>query len=154
MSSPFRPPAPLAAEKGVFGDHATLRTRRFLYRVIEFRRPLLGTLVYSGWWFRQKIEINGKQVWWKVSWLNLSRDVSFSIPASAYAQEATARAGDSVPALNASQAPPLQSPPSQDHGTATNGPIQARIEIQFTRGLRIRRFRIWFDGTIAYDEID
>ncbi|GAA4461552.1 hypothetical protein [Novipirellula rosea] len=135
MTNPFEPPIELPSEKGVFGDHATLITRRFLYRVIRYQRPFTGRLVYSGWWFRQKIEINGVVVWWKVSWLNISPDVSFTIPAEAFANQ---QVGDDA-------SPENDSVPSQ--------PIQGRIEIQFTRGLRIRRFRVWFDQQLAYDEI-
>lgn len=29
-----------------------------------------------------------------------------------------------------------------------------RIEIQFSRGLSIRRFRVWFNDEIAYDEVN
>ncbi|WP_236622235.1 hypothetical protein [Novipirellula maiorica] len=140
MSNPFEPPIELQSEKGVFGDHAIRATGRFLYRVIQFQRPFTGTLVYSGWWFRQKIEINGVVVWWKVSWLNISPDVLFTIPPEVYANQASPNqaGGDDVP-----------------HGTdlVPSQPIQGRIEIQFTRGLRIRRFRVWFDQQIAYDEI-
>tara|TARA_R110002049_G_scaffold2750_2_gene21786 strand:- start:670943 stop:671302 length:360 start_codon:yes stop_codon:yes gene_type:complete len=30
----------------------------------------------------------------------------------------------------------------------------ARIEIGFTRGLMMRRFRVWIDGAIVYDEVN
>ncbi len=42
----------------------------------------------------------------------------------------------------------FQLPPSID-------PLQrlGQVEIEFTRGLMIRRFRIWFDAKIVYDEI-
>ncbi|WP_442506325.1 hypothetical protein SH528x_005163 [Novipirellula sp. SH528] len=136
MPNPFEPPIELPSEKGVFGDNATLITRRFLYRVIQYRRPFTGTLVYSGWWFRQKIEINGTVVWWKVSWLNISPNVSFTIPVEALAYK---HVNEGV---------------SQLHDSVPSQPILGRIEIQFTRGLQIRRFRLWFDNQIVYDEID
>ena len=136
MTNPFEPPVELPSEKGVFADHATLVKRRFLFRVIQYQHPFTGTLVYSGWWFRQKIEINGSVVWWKVSWLNIDRDVSFTIPVEVLSGK---QVNEDGPQLN-------HSGPSQ--------PIRGRIEIQFTRGLQIRRFRLWLDNTIVYDEID
>ncbi|WP_345685673.1 hypothetical protein [Novipirellula caenicola] len=139
MTNPFEPPAELPTERGVFGDHATLITRRFLYRVIHYQRPFTGTLVYSGWWFRQKVEINGVVVWWKVSWLNISPSVSFTVPAEAWHNSQTTTQS-TQPATHENEALPSE-------------PIAGRIEIQFTRGLRIRRFRVWFDQQLVYDEL-
>jgi hypothetical protein len=119
MTNPFAVSSEVAGQRGVFGDHARLRRSAFLFRVIDFERPFAGTLVYSGWWFRQKVEIAGEVVWFRISWLTIERRAEFRIPVGV--------------------------DPSRPKG---------RLEIDFTRGLRIRRFRVWIEGQIAYDEIN
>jgi hypothetical protein len=105
-------------QRGVFGGARRLRSG-FLFRVIELESPFPCRLVYDGWWFRQKIEVNDQLAWFQISWLTIRRRVEFAIPAS----------------VDATQPP-------------------ARIEIEFGRGLSIRRFRVWIDGQIAYDEVN
>ncbi len=105
-------------QTGYFGQHATRREAAFLYRVIEIRHPIEAELVYSGWWFRQTVDLAGLRVWSKISWLSISPKVEFRLP------EAVDSAGRS-----------------------------GRIEIDFTRGLRIRRFRVWIDEQLVYDEV-
>ena len=89
-----------------------------MYRVIEFDAPIACQMVYDGWWFRQKIEINGHVAWVRISWLTIHRKVEFRVPKSVDASEP-----------------------------------EGRIEIEFGRGLGIRRFRVWLAGELAYDEI-
>lgn len=112
-------------ERGVFGDSRRIRSA-FLFRVIQIGDPQRYQIVYDGWWFRQKVEVNDVLVWWKISWLTIARTVEFRIP----------------PQIDPNQP---QIDPNQKNG---------RIEIEFTRGLMIRRFRLWIDDTLVYDEIN
>ena len=108
--------APL--QKGFFGDYAVRREGTFLYRVIGIEHPVQTELAYSGWWFRQTIDLSGIRVWSRISWLSIHHQAEFELPASV--------------------------DPQQRHG---------RIEIDFARGLRIRRFRVWIDEQLVYDEV-
>lgn len=124
--NPFSVSATGPLERGVFADHATLRQRGFLFRVVEFDAPFIGRLTYSGWWFRQTIEIDGVSCWFQISWLKIHSEFQFTLP------EAIAldpRWGD----------------PSDRN---------VRVEISFSPTLGIRRFRIWLSGRILYDEIN
>jgi hypothetical protein len=85
---------------------------------VDLLHPIEVEFVYSGWWFRQVIEIGGTRVWSQISWLSIERHVEFRLP-------------DSID--------PDRSP--------------GRIEIDFSRGLRIRRFRIWIADQLVYDEV-
>ncbi|MDF1840316.1 MAG: hypothetical protein P1U77_02715 [Rubripirellula sp.] len=108
--------APL--ETGTFGTSKRIR-RNFLYRVIEIGPPHLFQLVYDGWWFRQKVEIDGVLVSRRISWLSIQRKVKFQVPSNVDSNQPT-----------------------------------GRIEIDFTRGLMIRRFRLWIGDELVYDEIN
>jgi hypothetical protein len=119
MSNPYAVPATLAHDRGVYADHARLVRGGFLYRVIELEAPFVGTLVYDGWWFRQRITINGIRAWFRISWLTIFRNAEFQVPAVVDGTEPT-----------------------------------AHVEIMFTRGLSIRRFRIWVADELVYDEIN
>ena len=79
-SNPFTPSTIPTEERGVFGDSRRLRSG-FLYRVIEVDRPLRCRVVYDGWWFRQKIEVDGEITWFQISWLTIRRHIEFKIPA-------------------------------------------------------------------------
>lgn len=108
--------APL--ETGTFGESKRIRSN-FLYRVIEVGHPHFLRFIYDGWWFRQKVEIDGILVSRRISWLSIQRKVKFELP------------------------------PSVDTLGRTG-----RIEIDFTRGLMIRRFRLWIGDELVYDEIN
>ncbi|MEE2937735.1 MAG: hypothetical protein VYA84_17220, partial [Planctomycetota bacterium] len=75
--------------------------------------------VYDGWWFRQKVEIDGVLVSRRISWLSIQRKVQFQVPSNVDSNQPT-----------------------------------GRIEIDFTRGLMIRRFRLWIGEELVYDEIN
>ncbi|MEM1069364.1 MAG: hypothetical protein AAGI63_10740, partial [Planctomycetota bacterium] len=66
-------------ERGVFGEATRLRSN-FLYRVIRLGNPEGFYLVYDGWWFRQKVFVNGELLWSKVSWRTIERKVEFQLP--------------------------------------------------------------------------
>lgn len=108
--------APL--QEGFFGDFATRKEGAFLYRVIEVEHPVKAELVYSGWWFRQTIDVAGIRVWGKISWLSIHPKAEFELP--------------------------VEVDPERRRG---------RIEIDFRRGLRIRRFRVWIAEQLVYDEV-
>jgi hypothetical protein len=80
MINPFAPATILPDERGVFADDAIRQRGFFVYRVIEFRAPFSGTLVYDGWWFRQKVSIDGITLWWRISWVNFHKQIDFRLP--------------------------------------------------------------------------
>jgi hypothetical protein len=114
-----QPSRNVPVEHGIFADHARKCGSSFLYREIEIDRPHKIHLIYSGWWFWQRVYINQTRVWSMISWAAIVREIEFHVPES----EATPQ---------------------------TDG----RIEIEFSTGLRIRRFRVWLDGEIVFDEIN
>jgi hypothetical protein len=118
MTNPFEAASCLANERGIFGEARLIRSG-FLYRVIELESPYATRMVYSGWWFRQKIEFDGQLVWFRISWLSILKQAEFRMPALVDPQESP-----------------------------------ARVELSFGRRLMIRRFRLWIDGQIAYDEVN
>lgn len=117
QNNPFRPSAEIDTEKGVTGTARLLRSG-FLFRLIELNVPMPIRLRYSGWWFVQRIDVNGVRVWTKISWLNLSRQIQFVLPA---------------------EIDPARRP--------------VNIEIDFRPGLLIRRFRVWVDGQMEFDQV-
>ncbi|TWU59203.1 hypothetical protein Poly51_19890 [Rubripirellula tenax] len=116
-SNPFAPAASVDDEIGVCGDARLIRSG-FLFRIIEFETPRKCGLRYSGWWFLQRVWVDDHKVWSKVSWLNLSRNIEFRLPADRFPDESL-----------------------------------VRIEIVFRPGLVIRRFRVWMDEQLAFDQI-
>jgi hypothetical protein len=118
MTNPFAPATIISDERGVFADGAVRRRAWFVYRVIEFSQPFVGELVYDGWWFRQKVMVDGITLWWRISWVSFHKQIDFRLPA--------------------------EIDPDQR---------AVRIQIDFGRGLSIRRFQVSVDGMIAYDEI-
>ena len=118
MINPYSVTAASPLQKGYFGEHSSLIEGAFLYRVVEIRHPIDAEFVYSGWWFLQRIRINGRKVWSKISWLTIKDRVEFQLPESIDPEK---RSG--------------------------------RIEIDFGRGLRFRRFRIWIGDQLVYDEV-
>lgn len=117
-TNPFSVPNQIPEERGIFGN--AKRTRGgFLFRVIEFDDPFPCKMIYDGWWFRQKVHMNGQRAWSQISWLTIEREAEFQVP----------------PSVAAAQP-------------------RAKIEINFGRSLLIRRFRLWIDGQIVYDEIN
>lgn len=84
-TNPFEPSAQIDVERGVSGT-ARLLQSGFLFRIVEFRiiegnDPVVVRLRYSGWWFVQRVDVNGVRAWTKISWLNLSRQIEFVLPA-------------------------------------------------------------------------
>lgn len=118
------PHSPL--HRGAFGEHALLLRRGFLYRIIDIHEPFVGQLTYDGWWFRQTVQIGGRSQWFQISWLKIHTRFQFTLPAE------------------------IKVDPGW--GDADNRLMS--IEIGFSRGLTIRRFRIWLAGRILYDEIN
>ena len=126
--NPFAPTGFVPNETGIFGGARRLNSG-FLYRVIDLGTEQRGEqmlLVYTGWWFLQRVYVQGKRRWWAVSWLTIHRNIEFSV----------ARLTGTT----------LENQESPDQ--------RVRIEIDFGRSLVIRRFRIWVDGQIRYDEIN
>jgi hypothetical protein len=122
QNNPFLPSAEIETEKGVTGDARLVRSS-FLFRIIELDSPFPKSQIpirlrYSGWWFVQRVDVNGIRAWTKISWLDLSRQIQFDLPAEVD-----------------SQCRPVN------------------IEINFRPGLMIRRFRIWVDGQLQFDQV-
>ena len=80
MTNPFAPTTILPDERGVFADGATRRQAGFVYRVIEFTDPFVGELIYDGWWFRQRVSINGQTLWWRISWVHFYKQIDCCLP--------------------------------------------------------------------------
>lgn len=125
--NPYSVSTQSSLEKGVFSECATLHRRSFLYREIQFEKPFQGTFVYNGWWFRQVITLNAVPCWFRISWLRIHSRFEFELP------EELTPAGDLYSAAESSQTV---------HG-----------EIEFSRTLAIRRFRVWLGEQVIYDEI-
>lgn len=81
MTNPFAPAAILPDERGVFADGAVRRSGFFVHRCIRFSSPFVGDLVYDGWWFRQKVTVNGITLWWRISWVSFHKRIEFRLPA-------------------------------------------------------------------------
>ena len=99
-------------------QHSTRKEAAFLYRAVDIRHPLAVELVYSGWWFRQTVDLDGIRVWSQISWLRIRNKAEFRLPKSV---DPEGREG--------------------------------KIEIDFSRALKIRRFRIWIAEELVYDEV-
>lgn len=112
----------------VFSDHARLVERSFLYRVVEVTGPFQARLTYSGWWFRQVLLIDQTPCWFQISWLKIHPRIEIDLPVSV-----PVAPGWAGPECVASR--------------------RLALQLDFSRGLRIRRFRIWLAGRILYDEI-
>ncbi|MEM6363052.1 MAG: hypothetical protein AAF539_13460 [Planctomycetota bacterium] len=127
--NPFAVTTQLQSRQSVFAEHAQLRRRSFLYRVIDVHRPFEATMVYSGWWFRQTVRLGGEIVWFQISWMTIRPRFEFRLP-------------------DAIQIEPGWS--DIDDGDLR----RVRFEIQFSRGLRIRRLQIWLSQRLLFDEIN
>jgi len=125
--NPYSVSTQSSLEKGVFSKYATLHRRSFLYREIRFEKPFQGTFVYNGWWFRQVITINRVPCWFRISWLRIHSRFRFELPEKLTAEADPQSAADSSQTI---------------HG-----------EIEFSRTLAIRRFRVWLGERVIYDEI-
>ncbi|KAA1259322.1 hypothetical protein LF1_18520 [Rubripirellula obstinata] len=120
----------------MFGD-AVLLKKTFLYRVIRFgehrgltpQKPDSSMdLTYSGWWFVQRVHVNDLLVWWTISWRSIWPLIEIDLTKKLAQRDETGK-------------------------RQTGLPKEIKIELDFTPGLRIRRFRVWLDQEIRYDEI-
>lgn len=127
--NPFSVSSAVEPRRGVFAEDATLVRRNFLYRVIEVNKPFKARLIYTGWWFRQMVELDGEPCWFQISWLSIRPKFEFELPTWVQVDPAWV---------------------DHNHSTAR----QMNFELQLTRGLRIRRLRIWLAGRLIYDEIN
>ena len=116
MTNPYFTPPNVDLPHSIFAEDARLTGTSFLFRKIEFQQPFQGTLVYSGWWFWQRIHVCEQRVWARVSWATIDRQIEFKMPDET----------------------------GFEHG---------RIEIDFSRGLMIRRFRVWMDDALVFEHI-
>ena len=91
MENPYAPTMVDEPKHVVFGDHARRVRGTFLYREIEISRPAEITLIYSGWWWVQRIQLNGHRVWSRISWKSIHDELDFKIPASIIPTEPKAR---------------------------------------------------------------
>ena len=165
--NPFAPASTVPEEMAVFGDAELLRSG-FLFRSIVFnefhnksdveqssvlpfsvrgpnnpvesvgkdrRKPGIS-LTYSGWWFVQRVYVDRELVWWAISWLKIQSSIAINL----------ASIDRSRKSADASAKFAIDSPSEIKVG-------EIKIEISFSRGLRIRRFRVWLDREIRYDEI-
>ena len=80
MSNPYQTPPNVEDEVGIFCDHARLTGSSFLFRKIQFQHPFVGELLYSGWWFWQRIYVCEQRVWSRISWTTIDRHICFQMP--------------------------------------------------------------------------
>ncbi|TWU04855.1 hypothetical protein [Stieleria varia] len=80
MNNPYAPSASTEPQQGVFADHAERLHGGLLHREIQFTKPFAGNLVYDGKWFTQTIRIDGRLLWWRVSWKSIHPIAEFQIP--------------------------------------------------------------------------
>ncbi|MEO1618820.1 MAG: hypothetical protein AAFV88_23420 [Planctomycetota bacterium] len=85
--NPYAPTATTPEAEGYFGDFASRAAGTFLYRVIEVEHPFEMTLIYNGWWFRQRVQVNGEIVWSKISWLTIEPAIEFTLPDTVAGEE-------------------------------------------------------------------
>ncbi|WP_149752697.1 hypothetical protein [Rubripirellula obstinata] len=85
-------------------------------------------LTYSGWWFVQRVHVNDLLVWWTISWRSIWPLIEIDLTKKLAQRDETGK-------------------------RQTGLPKEIKIELDFTPGLRIRRFRVWLDQEIRYDEI-
>ncbi|MEC8590477.1 MAG: hypothetical protein VXZ15_02910 [Planctomycetota bacterium] len=82
MVNPYQSPSSGSLHERSLGPHARVIQAAFLFRVIEFDLPFPARLRYSCWWWRQRIDINDQNLWFRVSWLRIHRKISFELPES------------------------------------------------------------------------
>ena len=82
MVNPYQPPIPGSLAERSLGEHARLVQAAFLFRILEFDQPFPAELRYSCWWWRQKVELNGQTVWFRISWLKIHRSIQLTLPAA------------------------------------------------------------------------
>ena len=93
MPNPYSAATNLTQQTGIFTDSAQLVRSAFLYRMIRLDdlpihavNHVAGNhaagclIIYSGWWFWQRVKVDSRIVWSQVSWISLSRTIQFTIP--------------------------------------------------------------------------
>lgn len=80
MVNPYQPPISGSLAERSLGENARRIRAAFLFRVIQFDRPFPVELRYSCWWWRQKIEVNDRTVWFRISWLRIHRKIRCNLP--------------------------------------------------------------------------
>ncbi|MEM9367451.1 MAG: hypothetical protein AAGD07_15780 [Planctomycetota bacterium] len=129
--------------------HAELRRKGFLFREWDVANPFQGRLIYSGWWFRQQVTLDGEPLYFAISWLTIRPRLVFELPPSIQldpqwrSNNAESQADTLDPSIG-----------SESRDDKASNPRRLEFEIDFTRGLRIRRFRIWLAGRLLFDEFD
>lgn len=89
--NPFSPPRESAPAKRWAGEHSQLVRAAFLYRVVDFRQPFAGRLVYDAWWWRQRVTVNEHVGWFRISWRRIDDRLEFAIPSGVDSREPKAR---------------------------------------------------------------
>lgn len=79
MSNPYATTSQVESTADSFG-WARRRRGGFLFRWIDVEQPIELSIVYSGWWFVQRLRINDKLIWWKISWLRIERKITVDLP--------------------------------------------------------------------------
>ena len=81
--NPYRSPSVVRRQPGIHGEQARRQASGFLYREIELSGRFDGVLRYNGWWFVQRIHLDDKLLWRKISWLRVERLIEFMLPTAA-----------------------------------------------------------------------
>lgn len=77
--NPYTPTNETSPEQGIYGS-STRVSGGFLRRVVEGEQPIPFRLRYTGWWFVQRIFVNDRLCWWKISVLKIEDNVTFQLP--------------------------------------------------------------------------
>ena len=140
-ANPFSVSSLAPLERGVFAEHAVRKRATFLYRHIRFEKPFQADFIYSGWWFRQRVKLDEHVCWYQISWLTIRPRFEFELPEMI-----------ELPCEALRLVVDDRTGPETRHSSQSS-PRKVSVEIDFSRGLMIRRFRIWLGGRILYDEI-
>ena len=85
--NPYAPAKEVSPTKAEVFDGGRRIRGGFLYREIQIETEPPLYFIYSGWWFVQRVTVNGIGCWSKISWLNLDRQIRFALPKSVDSQQ-------------------------------------------------------------------
>lgn len=79
-ANPYQSPVPVDDRVESLDLHGRQLRGSFLFRELELTGQVRGRLCYTGWWFVQRVYLDDRLLWWKVSWFTLQSIIDFPIP--------------------------------------------------------------------------
>lgn len=79
-TNPYESPRLTREPHRIEYPNARILQSGFLYRKVEFSRPFAGTLTYDSWWWRQRVQLDGNTLWFRISWRKIHDRIEFVIP--------------------------------------------------------------------------